>query len=192
MDFVSVFFIACALSADAFVVSLCKGLSVKKVELKHYAIVAIYFGGFQGIMPLLGYGLGVGFASFIARFDHWIAFLLLSIIGAKMIKDSSKAHSCDTNGADFGYKIMLPLGIATSIDALAVGVSLAVLETHIYANALCIAIIAAIFSALALKLGNRFGLHFANRFANKAELLGGIILVLIGTKILIEHLIEGI
>ncbi|MGX3045001.1 manganese efflux pump MntP [Helicobacter sp. T3_23-1056] len=192
MDFLSIFFIACALSADAFVVSLCKGLSVKKVGLKHYVIVAMYFGGFQGIMPLLGYGLGVGFASFMARFDHWIAFLLLSAIGAKMIKESFKEHSCGAEGADFGYKIMLPLGIATSIDALAVGVSLAVLETHIYANALCIAIITAIFSALALNLGNRFGLHFANRFSNKIELLGGVILILIGTKILIEHLIEGI
>ncbi|ETD25229.1 manganese efflux pump MntP [Helicobacter macacae] len=188
MEFWSVFLVACALSADAFAVSLCKGFSLKKIEPKHYAIVAAYFGGFQGAMPLLGYALGFSFSAFIAKFDHWIAFGLLSFIGLKMIKESFGEHSCGVEGADFGYKIMLPLAIATSIDALAVGVSLAVLETHIFANALCIGVVSAAFSILALKVGNRFGL----RFANKAELLGGAILVLIGTKILVEHLIEGI
>lgn len=188
MEFWSVFLVACALAADAFAVSLCKGFSVKKIEIKHCAIVAVYFGGFQGGMPLLGYILGVSLTSFVASFDHWIAFALLSFIGLKMIKESFGEHSCGVEGGDFSYKIMLPLAIATSIDALAVGVSLAVLDTHIFANALCIGVVTAIFSVIALKIGNRFGL----RFASRAELFGGIILVLIGVKILVEHLIEGI
>ena len=130
----------------------------------------------------------VSLTSFVASFDHWIAFALLSFIGLKMIKESFGEHSCGVEGGDFSYKIMLPLAIATSIDALAVGVSLAVLDTHIFANALCIGVVTAIFSVIALKIGNRFGL----RFASRAELFGGIILVLIGVKILVEHLIEGI
>ena len=184
MGILSVILLACALAADAFAVSLCKGFSVKKVEARHCAIVGLYFGGFQALMPLLGYFLGVAIGSLIATFDHFIAFGLLALIGAKMIYESFSPQTCEENSAEFGYRAMLPLAVATSIDALAVGVSLAIEGSDIVLCATIIGVITALLSIIALKIGNRFGLFLGS----KASLLGGIILIALGAKILWEHL----
>lgn len=184
MGILSVILLSCALAADAFAVSLCKGFSVKKVEVRHYAIVGLYFGGFQALMPLLGYFLGVAIGSLIATFDHFIAFGLLALIGVKMIYESFKPQTYEADSAEFGFRAMLPLAIATSIDALAVGVSLAIERSNIALCAMIIGVITALLSIIALKIGNKFGLFLGN----KASLLGGIILIAIGIKILWEHL----
>lgn len=184
MGILSVILLSCALAADAFAVSLCKGFSVKKVELRHCAVVGLYFGGFQALMLLLGYFLGVAIGGFIESIDHFIAFGLLTLIGAKMIKESFSPQTCEADSAEFGYRAMLPLAIATSIDALAVGVSLAIEKINIAFCAIAIGVITALLSIIALKIGNRFGLFLGN----KAALLGGIILICIGVKILWEHL----
>ena len=184
MGIFSVFLLSCALAADAFAVSLCKGFSVRRVTPKQCAIVGLYFGGFQALMPLLGYFLGVAIGGFIGAIDHFIAFGLLALIGAKMIRESFEAQTCDTNSTEFGVRAMLPLAIATSIDALAVGVSLAIERSNIILCATAIGVITAIFSIIALKIGNRFGLYLGN----KASLVGGVVLIALGTKILWEHL----
>ena len=184
MGIFSIFLLACALAADAFAVSLCKGFSVKCVTPKQCAIVGLYFGGFQALMPLLGYFLGMAIGGFIESFDHFVAFGLLALIGAKMVKESFEAQTCEANSAEFGTRAMLPLAIATSIDALAVGVSLAIEQSDIIVCALIIGIITAFFSIIALKIGNKFGLYLGN----KAALLGGIVLIFLGAKILWEHL----
>lgn len=187
MEIWSIFLLSCALAADAFAVSLCKGFSVQKITPKHYVTVALYFGGFQALMPLLGFYLGITLASFIADYDHWIVFGLLCFIGFKMIKESFQPQECASDSNEFGYKTMFPLALATSIDALAVGVSFAVLETNLLSSIACIGLVTAIFCVIALKVGNTFGLFLGRR----AELLGGVILVLLGVKILIEHLFFG-
>ena len=158
MEIWSIFLLSCALAADAFAVSLCKGFSVQTITPKHCIIVALYFGGFQALMPALGFCLGIALAGFIADYDHWIAFILLSFIGSKMIKESFQPQECANDSNEFGYKTMLPLAIATSIDALAVGVSFAMLEASLLFSVLCIGIVTAIFCIIALKVGNRFGL----------------------------------
>ncbi|MFQ6342761.1 manganese efflux pump MntP family protein [Campylobacter sp. VTCC 70190] len=187
MDFYSLIFLSCALGMDAFAVSLCKGFSVKKLHLKHYFIVGIYFGGFQALMPTIGYFIGIAFASFIASIDHWIAFALLSLIGLKMIKESFGDENCDTNANQFGFKTMSALALATSIDALAVGISFAFLKVNLFLAVFLIGLITFILCMLALKIGNQFGIHLKN----KAELLGGVVLIILGVKILIEHLFFG-
>ena len=184
MGVFSVILLSLALAADAFAVSLCKGFSVKRVTPKQCAIVGLYFGGFQALMPLLGYFLGVAIGGFIGAIDHFIAFGLLVLIGAKMICESFTAQICDSNSAEFGVSAMLPLAIATSIDALAVGVSLAIEGSDIVLCATIIGAITAICSIIALKIGNRFGLYLGN----KAAVLGGVVLIALGTKILWEHL----
>lgn len=179
------FVIAVGLSMDAFAVSVCKGLCVKKVEVKHMAIVGGYFGGFQALMPLIGYLLGVQFQGLIEQVDHWIAFLLLGIIGINMIKESREQEEenvCSTN--PFAWKSMFPLAIATSIDALAVGVTLAFLKVSIIPAICFIGVITFLLSAVGIRVGNVFGIKYKSR----AELAGGIILVLMGMKILLEHL----
>lgn len=184
MGIFSVFLLSCALAADAFAVSLCKGFSVRRVTPKQCAIVGLYFGGFQALMPMFGYFLGVAIGGFIGAIDHFIAFGLLALIGTKMIKESFEAQTCDTNSAEFGIRAMLPLAIATSIDALAVGVSLAIEKSNIVLCATIIGVITALLSIIALKIGNRFGLYLGN----KATLVGGVALIALGTKILWEHL----
>lgn len=175
--------IAIGLSMDAFAVSVCKGLSVRRVQPKYVLITGLYFGGFQAAMPFIGYCLGKQFQSLITSVDHWIAFVLLGIIGLNMIRESrsKEAESCDSS---FGFKTMLPLAIATSIDALAVGITFAFLRVHITTAVTCIGITTFLLSALGLKIGNLFG----SRYKSGAELLGGIVLVLMGIKILLEHL----
>ena len=183
MGILELFILAIGLSMDAFAVAICKGLSVQKLEIKHMLIVGAYFGGFQALMPVIGYLLGSQFEHLIVSVDHWIAFFLLLFIGGNMIKESRETDVEDLDD-DFGFKTMLLLAIATSIDALAVGVTFAFLRVDIVAAVLFIGCITFICSAIGVKLGNVFGA----KYKSKAELAGGVILILIGTKILLEHL----
>ena len=182
MGLLDLFITGVALSMDAFAVSVSKGLSVQRVRLKHGLITGAYFGGFQALMPLLGYVLGSRFSGYIERFDHWIAFGLLAIIGVNMIQESfSKAEELND---DFGVKTMLMMAVATSIDALAVGVTFACLEVSILPSSALIGVTTFCLSALGIYIGHIFGL----RFKAWAERAGGAILILIGVKILLEHL----
>ncbi len=184
MSWIELIIIAVGVSMDAFAVSICKGLSVRRLRPKHILTAAVWFGGFQALMPLIGYFLCVSFADVVADFDHWIAFVLLAIIGGKMIKEAfGKDEECDYD-ADFSTKTMFALAVATSIDALAVGVSLALLNADIWVSILVIGLMTGAFSALGVRLGNLFGC----RYKSKAELVGGLVLVGIGVKILVEHL----
>lgn len=186
MSIIELLILALGLSMDAFAVSICKGLSVPKLRPKHCLICGIYFGGFQALMPLIGWALGIRFQSLITNIDHWIAFVLLAVIGANMIKESfSKEEECPD--ASFGFKTMLTLAVATSIDALAVGVTFAFLDVNIVPAVLLIGMTTFVCSAVGAKIGNVFG----NRFQSKAEFLGGLVLIGIGLKILIEHLFFG-
>lgn len=182
MGFVELLLIALGLSMDAFAVSVCKGLSLKKLSVKHAVLVGIYFGGFQFLMPVIGWLLGYRFEYMISSIDHWIAFILLGFIGGNMIKESfSKSEELND---DFGVKTMLLMAIATSIDALAVGISFAFLSVDILPAAGLIGITTFILSGLGVYVGHAFGL----KFKSGAERAGGIILILIGLKILLEHL----
>ena len=184
MGFFELLSLAVGLSMDAFAVSICKGLSVSTVCPKHMLICGLYFGGFQALMPLIGYLLGVNFRSMIASVDHWIAFVLLSLIGANMLRESFSKDKDENVDASFGVKTMLLMAVATSIDALAVGVTFAFLEVNIVPAVSFIGITTFIFSAAGVLIGNIFGA----KWKNKAEFAGGAILILIGLKILIEHL----
>jgi putative Mn2+ efflux pump MntP len=167
---------------DAFAVSICKGLSVQKLKPKHAALVGLYFGGFQFLMPVIGWLLGFKFEGLINSIDHWIAFVLLCGIGLGMIKESrGEAEKLDD---DFGFKTMLLLAIATSIDALAVGISFAFLSVSIIPASVLIGCTTFVLSAIGCYIGHAFG----TRYKSGAELAGGIILILIGVKILLEHL----
>lgn len=182
MTLTELFIVAVGLSMDAFAVALCKGLSVGKATPKHAVVTGLYFGGFQAVMPLLGYLLGEYFQGFIVSFSHWIAFVLLVLIGVNMIKESRSA--CEAVNSDFGFKAMLPLAIATSIDALAVGVSFAFLEVQIVPAVAFIGITTFVLSAVGVKLGAIFG----EKYKSRAELFGGLVLILMGCKILLENL----
>ena len=174
--------IAVGLSMDAFAVSVCKGLSVGRARVSHCLIAGAYFGGFQMLMPLIGYLLGVQFQWIIANIDHWIAFVLLGIIGVNMIRESRGGE--ESLDGSFGLGTMLTLAVATSIDALAVGVTFAFLQVQIVPAVCFIGVTTFTLSAVGVRIGARFG----NRFGSRAELAGGVILVLMGTKILLEHL----
>lgn len=175
--------IAVGLSMDAFAVSVCKGLSVQKVKPKHYLIVAAYFGGFQALMPLLGYLLGVRFEAMVANVDHWIAFVLLGLIGANMVRESMAGE--EKLDDSFTVSTMLILAVATSIDALAIGVTFAFLGVNIVEAIILIGITTGIISGVGLKIGN----VFESRYKSKAEMAGGIVLILMGIKILVQHLL---
>lgn len=180
MSILDLFILAVGLSMDAFAVSVCKGLSLGKIKLKHMCIAGAWFGGFQALMPLIGYFLGSFFAEMIEKYDHWVAFVLLAIIGGNMIKESfDKDEKVDSS---MDVKSMLLLAIATSIDALAVGVTFAFLQVQIVPAVSFIGVITFIFSAVGVKIGSLFG----TKYKSKAELFGGIVLVLIGIKILLE------
>ncbi len=167
---------------DAFAVSVCKGLSVSKVQPKHMLLAGLYFGGFQALMPLLGFFLGTQFRSLIEQCDHWIVFALLAVIGINMIRESRGESDSLNNSFSFGA--MLPLAIATSVDALAVGISFAFLKVQIVPAVSMIGVITFALSALGIKIGNAFGL----KYKAKAEFTGGLVLILMGVKILLEHL----
>ena len=186
MSIWELFILAVGLSMDAFAVSICKGLASKKVGIKEMCIAGAWFGGFQGLMPFLGWLLGSRFRSYIERFDHWIAFALLVLIGLNMIREAvfSKDEEVDDS---FGFKTMLIMAIATSIDALAVGISFGLLlETWLEILLACafICIVTFAFSATGVRIGRTAGAKFEKR----AEITGGIILILIGVKILLSHL----
>lgn len=180
MSIWDLFILAVGLSMDAFAVSVCKGLSLGKIKPKHMCIAGAWFGGFQALMPLIGYFLGSFLAEMIEKYDHWVAFVLLAIIGGNMIKESfGKDEKVDSS---MDVKSMLLLAIATSIDALAVGVTFAFLQVQIVPAVSFIGVITFIFSAVGVKIGSLFG----TKYKSKAELFGGIVLVLIGIKILLE------
>ena len=183
MSLIELFLIAVGLSMDAFAVSICKGLSVRKAEPRHSLIVGAYFGGFQALMPAIGYVLGRQFESLITSVDHWIAFVLLGFIGGNMIREALKGEQEELDDS-FTFRTMLPLAIATSIDALAMGVTFAFLQVQIVPAVLFIGVTTFVLSAVGLKVGNVFGAKYKSR----AELFGGVVLVLMGIKILLEHL----
>ncbi len=183
MGILSIVVIAVGLAMDAFAVAICKGLSMKKMSWRKGLIVGGYFGFFQAFMPLLGYMLGVGFHEKVTQVDHWFAFVLLSAIGINMIKEAlSKEEECKNDSVNF--KEMVVLAVATSIDALAVGITMAFLEVNVISAILLIGIITFVISVIGVKIGNVFG----DKYEKKAEFIGGIILILMGTKILLEHL----
>lgn len=183
MSVLEVILISIGLAMDAFAVSICKGLSMKKINWKKAIIIALYFGLFQAIMPILGYLLGIKFESLVTSIDHWIAFVLLAVIGIDMIKNSFDNEVKKRNDK-VDFKTMLILSIATSIDALAVGITFAFLNVNLIHAVCFIGIITFILSVLGVKIGNKFG----DKFQNKAEMFGGIVLILMGIKILLEHL----
>ena len=184
MGLLELFILAVGLSMDAFAVSICKGLATEKIHIKHSLITGAWFGGFQALMPLVGFLLGTSFEKYVTKIDHWIAFILLGAIGANMIKEAFGKDESEAD-ASFGFKTMLVMAVATSIDALAVGISLALLpDINILAAVIFIGITTFLFSAFGVKIGNVFG----EKYKSKAELLGGAILILLGLKILLEHL----
>ncbi len=185
MGLLELLLIALGLSMDAFAVSLCKGLNMSRLNLRNAAIVALFFGGFQAAMPLLGWLLGTQFESYITSVDHWIAFGLLSFIGGKMIYEVFKKDRCPTAGGDIlKIKALLLLAVATSIDALAVGITFAFLHVSIIPAVSLIGAITFVTSLAGVCIGYKFGA----RLKSKAELAGGVVLILIGIKILLEHL----
>lgn len=185
MGLLELFILAVGLSMDAFAVSVCKGLATQRVNPKHMIIAGIWFGGFQALMPLIGYFLGTAFEKYVTAVDHWIAFILLCAIGGNMIKEAFSGGENEADGS-FGFKTMLVMAIATSIDALAVGITFALLpDVNIVAAVSFIGVTTFILSAVGVKIGNVFGA----KYKSKAELAGGIILIILGIKILIEHLI---
>lgn len=183
MKLLEIVFIAVALAMDAFAVSICKGLSMEKMNWKKAGIVALYFGAFQGLMPIIGYFLGTTFSEIVQSVDHWIAFTLLALIGGNMIKESTD-DEVEKRNDNVDFKTMILLAIATSIDALAVGVTFAFFDVNVILAVTIIGIITLVLSLIGVKIGNKFG----DKFQNKAEPAGGIILILIGLKILLEHL----
>lgn len=183
MGIIEITLTSIGLATDAFAASICKGLSIKQYNLKKGLIIGIYFGLFQGTMPLIGYLLGSLFQDIIVSIDHWIAFILLSIIGINMIIESLNIQN-EKHNSSLNIKTMLPLAIATSIDALAIGVTLAFLKVNIIIAILSIGLITFILSVIGSKLGNKVG----TKFQKKSQIIGGLILIIIGLKILLEHL----
>lgn len=182
MSILSLFFISVGLSMDAFAVSICKGLAMRKLQWKYAVLTGLYFGGFQALMPVIGYMLGNQFKDVITSIDHWIAFLLLGIIGIHMIWES-KDEECPS--PSFDVKTMLVLAVATSIDALAVGITFAFLQVNLLAAVVFIGVITFCLSVVGVSVGNIFG----SKYKAGAEIAGGIILILMGGKILLEHLV---
>ena len=184
MSLIELAILAVALSMDAFAVAICKGLSMSRFTLKNALIVGLYFGIFQGAMPLLGYLFGSLFSEQISRFDHWIAFLLLFFIGYKMIKESREPTAEKPADSSLAFGQMLVLSVATSIDAMAVGVTFAFFQVDVVFAVSFIGISTFLLSAFGVKIGSIFGV----RYKSRAELSGGVILIALGLKILLEHL----
>ena len=183
MGILEIVLLALGLAMDAFAVSICKGLSMKKMSWKKGIIIALYFGFFQGIMPIIGYFLGTSFENLVTKLDHWIAFVLLAFIGINMLKEAFSTDIENFND-NVDFKTMIILAVATSIDALAVGITFAFLKTNIVIASIIIAVVTFITSILGVKIGNKFG----DKYERKAEIVGGLILIFIGIKILLEHL----
>ena len=183
MGLTELFILAVGLSMDAFAVAVCKGLAMQKMNWRHAIIIGLYFGGFQAAMPSLGYILGVGFQSRIQAVDHWIAFVLLTFIGLNMVRES-RDREAEHADPSVGFQVMVILAIATSIDALAVGVTFAFLQVDIVPAVCFIGTVTFLLSVIGVKVGNVFG----TRYKSRAELAGGLILIAIGVRILLEHL----
>lgn len=187
MGIVDVILIGIGLSMDAFAVSICKGLGMKRVNKKQMVIIALFFGGFQGLMPLIGYALSASFQKYIEPVDHWIAFGLLAIIGGKMIVEAIRSDDDETVAEEdpkLDYKELFMLAIATSIDALATGIAFAAVEVNIIPAVILIGITTFIFSIAGVLIGNKFG----SRYEKPSSIIGGIVLICIGLKVLFEHL----
>lgn len=183
MGAIEILLISIGLAMDAFAVSVCKGLAMKKMSWKKAIIIGLYFGIFQAVMPVIGYFLGTTFERFITNVDHWVAFILLVGIGINMVKEAFNKESENRNN-NVDMKTMLVLSIATSIDALAIGITFACLKIHIVMPVITIGLITFIISVIGVKIGNQFG----DKYGKKAEIMGGVILILLGIKILLEHL----
>ena len=181
MDFFDLVLIGIGVSMDAFSVAICKGLSVQKLEWKHILIVGLYFGFFQAIMPIIGHTAGSAFSKTIADLDHWVALILLALLGLQMIREALASEECPVG--DFSYRVMVHLAVATSIDAMAVGITFAFLQVNLFLAALVIGLSTFSFSAVGVWIGNKFG----QAFQKPAQLAGGAILILIGIKIFAEH-----
>lgn len=185
MSIAEIFLIGIGLSMDAFAVAVCRGLKMQKFHAGQTAVIALFFGGFQALMPLAGWFLGKQFEKYITAVDHWIAFVLLAFIGGKMIYDSFKKGEDDKSEKDvFNIRELFLMAVATSIDALAVGITFAFLSVNIWSSVSVIGATTFVLSAAGVAIGHKFGA----KYKNKAELAGGVILVLIGLKILLEHL----
>ncbi|MBO7217485.1 MAG: manganese efflux pump [Clostridia bacterium] len=185
MGIIEILILGLGLAMDAFAVAICKGLALEKTSLKHYVTVGIWFGGFQGLMPLIGYFLGKVFGKYIESIDHWVAFGLLVLIGGNMIKESFEiCCDCEKKDAGLGFMTMLILAVSTSIDAAATGIVLESEGANIWLSVIIITTVTFVISAAGVKIGNVFG----SKYKNKAEFAGGIILILLGTKMLLEGL----
>lgn len=184
MGIAEILLLAVGLSMDAFAISVCKGLSVQKISAKHYLAVGLWFGGFQMLMPAIGFFLGSAFAKYVQAVDHWIAFVLLALLGANMLKEAFSKEEVQPD-ASFGFKAMLVLSVADSIDALAAGVSFAFIDGgNVFLAIGMIGVVTFALSCAGLKLGNVFGV----RYKKRAEIVGGVILILLGLKILLSDL----
>ena len=185
MGFFELLLLGIGLSMDAFAVSVCKGLAMRKADARSMGICGVWFGGFQALMPAIGYFLGTLFAAAIEAVDHWVAFGLLVLIGVNMLREAFSKEDCENVEADLSVKTMFVMAVATSIDALAVGISLAMAgNVNIWAAVVFIGVITFLLSALGVKIGSVFG----GKFEKKAQMAGGIILILLGINILLEHL----
>lgn len=184
MSLLTLFITAVGLSMDAFAVAVCKGLAMKKLSVKKAVLIGLWFGGFQALMPAIGYLLGTRFEKYVTSIDHWIAFVLLAFIGINMIKEALSGDEDEANDS-VDLKTMFLLAVATSIDALAVGVTYAFLQVRIIPAVAFIGVTTFVLSVVGVKIGNVFGL----RYKSKAEIFGGIILIVMGAKILAEHLL---
>ena len=187
MGIIEIVLLAVGLSMDAFAVAICKGLALPHNKVSAALTVGLWFGVFQALMPLIGFILGVQFMSLIQAFDHWVAFVLLAIIGGNMIREAF-CSECDEHNSSLKVRTMFPLAIATSIDALASGIAMAAIGVDIIPTALLIGLITFVLTSIAVVFGSKLGA----RFKNKAEIAGGVMLLLIALKIVIEHLVEGI
>lgn len=191
MGFVELFLLGVGLSMDAFAVAVCKGLGMHRVNYKHAVVIALFFGGFQALMPLVGWALGTQFESFVTPVDHWIAFILLAFIGGKMLwdafheeKDDEDGCGCSKDNGHLDLRELTLLAVATSIDALAVGITFAFLQVDIVPAVVTIGITTFVLSLVGVIVGNQFG----SRFERPATIAGGVVLILLGVKILLEHL----
>ena len=184
MKIIEIILISISLAMDAFAVSICKGLSMSKMDWKKAIIIGLYFGIFQALMPTIGYFLGTTFETLVTSFDHWIIFILWFVIGGNMILESFSQSDENDESSDINFSSMVVLAIATSIDALAVGITFAFMDINIFSTVSLIGLITFVLTVIGVKIGNKFG----NKYESKAKLLGGIILILIGVKILFEHL----
>jgi putative Mn2+ efflux pump MntP len=184
MGIIEILLLGISLAMDAFAVSICKGLSMKKVDWKKAIIIGLYFGVFQALMPVIGYFLGSAFQGIVTNIDHWVAFILLSVIGGNMIREALSEDESNNCNDNVDFKTMFILAVATSIDALAVGITFAFLNVNVPLAVSIIGIVTFIISLIGVNIGNKFG----SKYENKAEIVGGMVLILLGIKILLEHL----